>query len=870
MRFENGDLMLCFYVGLLKIFTSRLEKIVWLAAILLVALFPPYACFADNVPRPQTAEEILVDGLLERRLFPLAILACEERLRRENLSPLEHVEAVVDLSRVFAAWARQSSPSRQSQHWKQAEAVLQRWTDRHPTSPWEPLVARQAVRLALIRGTLSQQSSQATLQPEPERKQALSQLRNCVNLANESLDHINRELRGASIKQDGKDHLTEEVLLHLQRDLQQSIARAWAEQALCFDVGSPDYMRALQEADSLFKRLADHDNPIDWESRVGHLACLRIVGTQKEFDSTAERFLQSKPPADMTGRIHSELAKQLANDQQYTDALTMLNHPLDAGKEVEAELDFVELQILLAAAAHASTSEAAEWNRRAVHQLEVIESLHDPYWTQRARTVLGGSVASGKDAQESSLLARAAEGLYQAGRTEEAIAAYELAAERAAADKNAALAFDLFRSAAAIEQEQKNYVKASQKFLQLAESYQAEPDAAKVHLLGIFNLAQSLRGSAAGDTQAYRDKLEQHLKDFSKDTFTSNQVRLWLGRLDASEGKWEAAADNFFAIDDDSPAYPGAIAAAVPYCRAQCRAALSLYFSGKDTSAEFTAKVTPVVKQIAAAAKTLLNNNDPIAPSIAAQVAQLQMRYLGDQYESALDLIKRGLEFTGSLDAKDRQTLAKLQIQALAGTGQTDEAENKIETFSGDWIGLIFGLDQVNSGVRLLSSDRRHSRRKLAALKVVAFHKLQQSSQQIDSKDRLALGLMEANALDLLGKNLEALTILRGLASDYPKDAPVQQRYADLLLQQPDKENLQIALKKYGALVRYSPPQSKRWFLAKYGQAATRLKLGQAAKAAQNVRMLQVLHPELGGTDLRQRFEELLATCIQQEALPDQ
>ena len=151
--------MLCFYPGLLKIFAPRLEKIVWIAAVLFVARLPPYACFADNISRPQNTEEVFVDGLLERRLFPLAILACEARLDQENLSALERVEAIVDLSRVYAAWARQSPPSRQSQHWKQAAAALQRWIDQPPTSPWEPLVARQAVRLALIRGTLAQQSS---------------------------------------------------------------------------------------------------------------------------------------------------------------------------------------------------------------------------------------------------------------------------------------------------------------------------------------------------------------------------------------------------------------------------------------------------------------------------------------------------------------------------------------------------------------------------------------------------------------------------------------------------------------------------------------------------------------------------------------
>ena len=77
-----------------------------------------------------------------------------------------------------------------------------------------------------------------------------------------------------------------------------------------------------------------------------------------------------------------------------------------------------------------------------------------------------------------------------------------------------------------------------------------------------------------------------------------------------------------------------------------------------------------------------------------------------------------------------------------------------------------------------------------------------------------------------------------------------------------------MALKKYREIARRSPPQTPAWFSAKHGQAAAQLKLGNATKAAQMVRMLQVLHPELGGTELRKRFEKLLAECNEKIANP--
>ncbi len=95
-------------------------------------------------------------------------------------------------------------------------------------------------------------------------------------------------------------------------------------------------------------------------------------------------------------------------------------------------------------------------------------------------------------------------------------------------------------------------------------------------------------------------------------------------------------------------------------------------------------------------------------------------------------------------------------------------------------------------------------------------------------------------------------------------------RYADLLIQQGENENLREALRKYREVARKTRPQTERWFAAKYGEAKARLRLGDAKKAAQMIRTTQVLYPDLGGKSWRQRFEELLATCIQQEALPDQ
>ena len=56
-------------------------------------------CLGIGPENQQVAEEQFIDGLIARRLFPLAVLACEDRLAVRTMRPLERVNTVVDLSR---------------------------------------------------------------------------------------------------------------------------------------------------------------------------------------------------------------------------------------------------------------------------------------------------------------------------------------------------------------------------------------------------------------------------------------------------------------------------------------------------------------------------------------------------------------------------------------------------------------------------------------------------------------------------------------------------------------------------------------------------------------------------------------------------
>jgi tetratricopeptide (TPR) repeat protein len=831
---------------------------VWLFVVLILTVSMPLDCKAARPVNQETAEEDFIDGLIGRRLFPLAVLACEERFAKDALSPLEQANTVVELSRTFAAWAWQSSPHTQAQHWKQANAVLERWLESNPENSLQPVLSRQVAQVALMRGQLALQASQGAIDSEGSRKEALQYLRLSVTVAKKALAQI-----GKGLIRTKESYLSEVGQRHLQRALEKTISQAWIAQARCFEAGSPDRIHALQQAEHLLLPLVATSKPIDWESRLAQLTCWRFSEEKKNQNlvrEKAQHYLRENPPADVQGKIHLELARQLAAEQQYIDALGCLSQPVNYSPSLEAEMDFLELEIILQAAGDAQGSDTVNWNLRAEQQLELIETLNNPYWLQRARALFGRQIIVEQSQHGASILARAAEGLYQAGQLAEAVKAYESAAGKAKDAGDEKTAFELYRAAAMITYEEKKYVEAGQRFRKLADNYPQAPGAGEAHLMAAYNLAQLMQGGSGNHLAAYQDLLEEHLNRWPQQA-TANRARLWLGRLLAAEEKWRAASTLLFEVEAKSKWYPAAIATAAPCCMQECRV------MAKQQDADLKERANALIVQLKVAVKHLLGDHDPFAPAVVAETVDLQIQYAANPYPAALDLIQRGLADLAKKELINRSRLEALQVQALVGMGQYQEALDVLETFNGSkesLIQLILRLDDLESSQSKTTAKKKG--RSIAELQMTCFKKLEDFSSVSEKK---ALVLIKVNAFDRLGDASKAFTMLGELAAEYPEDGQIQTRYADLLIQQQDAKSLRIALKKYREVARRTRPQTQRWFAAKYGEATARLRLGDPQKAAVIIRTTRVLYPDLGGKQWRVRFEKLLAECMEQDPSPN-
>jgi predicted Zn-dependent protease len=152
-------------------------------------------------------------------------------------------------------------------------------------------------------------------------------------------------------------------------------------------------------------------------------------------------------------------------------------------------------------------------------------------------------------------------------------------------------------------------------------------------------------------------------------------------------------------------------------------------------------------------------------------------------------------------------------------------------------------------------------RAELAELQLRALELLRRNSTQPDRSEQRRLDKIEAQALADAGRTDEALAAYRRLAAAHPDDGNIQEAYAQLLLGRPDRESLETALRKWREVQQKSEPASQRWFRAKYSVAWLHYRLGNKPQAARIITLMKLLHPELGGAEMKARFDELLRQC---------
>jgi TolA-binding protein len=499
-----------------------------------------------------------------------------------------------------------------------------------------------------------------------------------------------------------------------------------------------------------------------------------------------------------------------------------------------------------------------QWQQKAVAVVRLIEQEHGPYWGRRGDLLLVRTAERGSGGADLEIMVRTADNFYLQKQYDEAIDAYDKAAQKALAAQDPKRAFELLYKAAAVAHLLKRHDAASRRLRDLAIKLPADTRAAEAHRLAAWNASQAVvQANDAALLPPYIALLEEHLEKFP-DSPTCNQVRQWLGDIRKGQRQWSDALQAYLRVSPDSPYYASAVQSA-----AQCAAAWfeELKTQGVPYEEQAESAAANFEKLVAGGDGQLPAAWDDASRLAAVTAARIRLQHTSAGRAEAAKLLEAALAGSPEAPAAWKTDATALLVVALAA--QEHRRQEAMQRLSDLADGEPKQLLEMLKGLATTAdSASPQSRSQMAGLLLDAAGLLAPHRSELDDAGRYALARVEAEALAQLGRRDEAQAVYEALVREYPKDARVLRGYAGFLLQATDAASLSKALDQWRMLAAQpGTAHTDAWYEAKYSVALALSKLGRKDEAVQLIRYLQVTPPGLEKTSRRADFLRLLAEC---------
>ncbi|MEX0867916.1 MAG: tetratricopeptide repeat protein, partial [Pirellulales bacterium] len=569
-----------------------------------------------------------------------------------------------------------------------------------------------------------------------------------------------------------------------------------------------------------------------------------------------KRFDEEAVAASIVAQFRLESARLAIARGQHEQALEILDPGPPSGAEQTAAWDYELLVALLRQWQQAEgTSQAGEWQTKATEQVRLIEARHSPYWRRRAESLLGSIVAASPATDDLEVLVRAAQSYYRSGNIDDASAAYQRAYQQAVKSQSVDRAFDIGYTLASIEHQRQRHAAAAERYRELALAHSGHERAPQAHLMAIFNAAQALRGQATPDAGEYVALLAEHLGRWPRSEST-DQARIWLGRLHQQHGDWEAAAEAFSGVRAESTHAAEAVDRAAACYRAWLAESNRANERTRiaDSAADYFESV------VFGQTQSWPEEFSPPQRAAALHAARFRLQHAGGDYDRVEKLLAVAIDRAGDADDQWRSaTRVWLALAIAMQPNRSSEAVALLEKLSAvdpdELLGLSRSLNEAAADASPTAAVE------LARLQLQVVQRLRNHSERLSRAQATQVALAEAAALVLVGDTDRARAAYAQLAGDLPNDGDLQATYGELLLASDDQNDWQQALLKWREIERRSPPNSTRWYAAKLAQATAYEKLGNCRQALRIIALTRVLHSDLGGPAMKKKFEAIEQRC---------
>ena len=794
-------------------------------------------------------------------MFELAEKHCRDKLADQNIKAVEQAELTIELARTLAQHAAFARPEERDELWKQARTVAGEFIRTQAKHPRLILVRAADALTPLSRGELARQELEAGAAPAGGVDAAKAAIREATRLLEDLSEELTREIplrRRAALKE---GDLSADELLSLQNFVLHQLGRARRNQALLYEPKSADRTNSLTQAKETLTSalLQTTDDPaLASQMRLDLAVCQRLLGEYDECGRLLRELAPPGIPASTRLAARAESIRLEIDRQRLAEAQKLVEEGRLIDGQASPELDLATLELCLAQlrAAAAANDRAAttKWQNLAAQQARLLTEQHGSYWGRRADQLLVRSLPQGAIGN-ADLLARTADSLYLKGEFDQAIAAYDQAAEKAGQAGDDKTALELGYKAALVQEERKMHKSAAERFAALAVQLKQQPQAPAAHLRGIWNAAQEVRRDSSYEKEYEKLLVEQI--DTWPGSESAQQARLWQGRLYESRRQWEPAAAAYAGVPAESEHFPAAVQAAARAFQEDLASRESESQDAKDAARKAVAYLRGVVLGSDNRLPETWSETQRIAALAAAEIV---LDYLPGDAGQAEELLSAAV--AAAEGAPPEWTNAARAQLVLAMASQPDKrnaAEQMVKDMSqaspDQLLDLLVGLSAI------VRRSRPATRGQMAALQLATVELLMPQRQKLAKEDQLSLDRVNAEALAAAGRRAEALALLQRLASENPSHGGIQESFGELLLAASDKESLTAALNQWRVIAARSKPRTERWLKAKYSIALAQSKLGDKSGAASVLEYTLKTPPGLDGTSWKVRYETLLEAC---------
>lgn len=720
--------------------------------------------------------------------------------------------------------AAQNAPSAEDRraNWQRAVALLDEFSRLNPGQPMAPQFEAQAAIYLWAKGVDFAREAELAPQPGPLRERAVKEL-------DASLARLQTVNNGVS-----------EPTEAFAQNVRFRLAQALNDRAGLIEGDDDAKRRRARQA------LSALEPPITEASLQGYASLLRA-----EVLAGLGRFEDALKQVDEAAKASPAPSDQETLEAR-TSALVGLARYDDALKAIaKADADRVMKAALKAEVQLAQRKQSATDAARDAVDSDLFRTLHELHGSERAharRALMKAAKAidhpgkdAGPDAWES--LADGAIGLGELGRAGKLEAEAATLAEGQGTTQQAKA---MRLKAGALFYQAEDFAAADTALSAVSTDPNAGTIRAKAGLLRAMARGRALAvGNAGASRLAYEDALKDLIRDCPKDPLTS-EAHWLLGQLWAATSRPDEARGEWAAIPPGSPRW---LESRLGVARLQ-QEELDRLLMVNDRDQ---------LREKEKAARKFLTDSRDQAPSPADKaeldlaLARLELTAEVGKPDSARAICERIASSAVRTEVLGRARL--LLLLSFAELNRFVEAERiaheeAAQMPAAEVIDTVRWLDRTAA-----NSDSELRHRRFGLLMRVLLKPVLEHVDDLPAGLKWEAKLRQARALLFTGDHVNARRALADVANLPPRAR--DEDYKDLAETYFGLEAYELAIDVQRLRSRRGQTGSLAWFDARYGLALAYYRAGREREARQLIDATTILHPELGGGELREKFIRL-------------